>query len=286
MLSRAGVSVRDLEADRGLYVPEPARVIRAEEMTAAEKLLEVERLSGEPLGHEPGQFVQVFVPGIGEAPISISSAPGGGTSFDLCVRRVGTVTSALHRLEAGSILGVRGPLGHGFPMEELKDSDVLVVGGGIGLVPLRGVVQAILAERHAYGRVIVFAGFKSPQEVLFRDELAEWDSRDDLEFYITIDRPHPEWEGHVGVITTLFPEVSLDAPRTKAVICGPPIMYRFVLTECRLKGIADEDMILSLERRMRCGVGKCGHCQINNKYCCVDGPVFKYSELKFMWEAI
>ncbi|MCD6351658.1 MAG: FAD/NAD(P)-binding protein [Armatimonadetes bacterium] len=286
MAPRATVDIRHVEPDHDLYVPQPARIKRIEQLTETEKFFEVELESGEPLGHHPGQFVQVFAPGIDEAPISLSSAPNGRTSFDLVVRRIGNVTTAIHGLEVGEAIGIRGPLGKGFPMDELKGHDVLIVGGGIGLVPLRGVIQALLAERDAYERVIIFAGFKSPAEILFRDELAEWEQRDDVELYVTIDRPHPDWDGHVGVITTLFPEVELNPPKTKAVICGPPIMYRFVLAETRSKGIADEDTLLSLERRMRCGVGKCGHCQINNKYCCLDGPVFKYSELKFMWEAI
>jgi len=278
--------VQQVEPEWDLYVPQPARVINVVEQTATEKLFEIELLSGQPLGHQPGQFVQVFVPPIGEAPISLASAPNGRGSFDLVVRRIGDVTSALHRLEAGATIGIRGPLGRGFDVEELKGHDVLIVGGGIGLVPLRGLIQAVLAERGAFGRVVIFVGFKSPAEILFREELAQWQARDDVEFHITIDRPHPDWSGHVGVITTLFPDVEFAAARTKAVVVGPPVMYRFVITECRLKGIADENMILSLERRMRCGVGKCGHCQINNRYCCIDGPVFKYSELKFMWEAI
>ncbi len=280
------IDIHQVEPDANLYVPQPARIVRTEQLTETEKFFEIELVSGEPLGHQPGQFVQVFAPGIDEAPISLASAPNGRKTFDLVVRRIGNVTTALHELEPGDHIGIRGPLGKGFPMDELKDHDVLIVGGGIGLVPLRGVIQAILAERDDYHRVIIFAGFKSPAEILFRDELKEWAERDDLEVFVTIDKPHPDWDGHVGVITTLFPEVSLDAPRTRAVICGPPVMYRFVIAECRVAGIADEDMLLSLERRMRCGVGKCGHCQINNKYCCLDGPVFKYSELKFMWEAI
>lgn len=278
--------LQQVEPERDLYVPQPAKVVNIVEQTATEKLFEIQLASGEALGHQPGQFVQVFVPPIGEAPISLASAPNGRTSFDLVVRRIGDVTSALHKLEPGATIGIRGPLGRGFDVEELKGHDVLIVGGGIGLVPLRGLIQAVLAERDAFGRVVIFVGFKSPTEILFRDEIAQWEARDDVEFYITIDRPHPDWSGHVGVITTLFPEVEFAAARTKAVIVGPPVMYRFVITECRLKGIADENMILSLERRMRCGVGKCGHCQINNRYCCLDGPVFKYSELKFMWEAI
>jgi len=189
-------------------------------------------------------------------------------------------------MKEGDVVGIRGPFGHGFPMEELRGHDILIVGGGIGFVPLRGLIHAILSERDSFDRVVIFAGFRGPGEILFKDELKQWEEREDLEVYVTIDKPHPDWDGHVGVVTTLFPEVELNAPKTKAVIVGPPVMYRFVITECRLKGIADENIILSLERRMRCGVGKCGHCQINNRYCCLDGPVFKWSELKFMWEAI
>ncbi|MGD9518106.1 MAG: FAD/NAD(P)-binding protein [Armatimonadota bacterium] len=286
MAYRSGVNLQEVEPQAELYVPEPARIVKVEPQTAKEKLFEVELTSGRALGHGPGQFVQVFVPGIGEAPISLCSYRPGCSSFQLCVRNVGTVTAALHGLRPGALIGLRGPLGKGFAMDEIKGHDLLIVGGGIGLVPLRGVVQAILAERDQYGRVIILAGFKSPEEILFRSELEQWEQREDIEFAITIDRPHPGWGGHVGVITTLFPELRLDAPNTRALVVGPPIMYRFVITECRLKGLADESIILSLERRMRCGVGKCGHCQINNKYCCLDGPVFKYSELKFMWEAI
>ncbi len=278
--------IRQMEGDRNLYVPRPARIVRTVEQTPTEKLFELQLEGGEKLDFQPGQFVQVFVPGIGEAPISLASSPRGRDTFDLCVRRIGTVTEALHRMSEGDVVGIRGPFGHGFPVDELAGRDVLIVGGGIGLVPLRGLVQELLARRDEIDRLIIFAGFRSPQDILFRDELDEWAKRDDVEFYITIDRPHPDWDGHVGVITTLFPEVELNAAKTVAVIVGPPVMYRFVITECRLKGIADENMILSLERRMRCGVGKCGHCQINSRYCCLDGPVFRYSELKFMWEAI
>ena len=278
--------VARLVPQRDLYEPKPARIVRTIDETATEKLFEIELISGNPLGHQPGQFAQVFVPAIGEAPISLASAPNGRKSFDMCIRRIGDVTGALHKLQPGSLVGIRGPLGHGFPLDELKGHDLLIIGGGIGLVPLRGLIQAVLAERAAFERVIIFAGFKTPADMMFRDELAAWQTNSDIEMNISIDRAHPEWSGHVGVITTFFPETELNAAKTKAVVVGPPIMYRFVITECRLKGIADDDMILSLERRMRCGVGKCGHCQINSKYCCIDGPVFKYSDLKFMWEAI
>jgi NAD(P)H-flavin reductase len=223
---------------------------------------------------------------MGEAPISIASAPCEDPYFELCVRRVGNVTAALHHLGVGAFVGIRGPFGRGFPDEQLKGQDVLVVAGGIGLVPVRPLIHHILCNRMDYGDFTILYGMKRPEEMLFRDEVTEWGSSNAVDLHLTIDRPHPDWAGHVGVVTTLFPSLELDAPRTRAVIVGPPIMYQFVILECRNKGIADEDIILSLERHMKCGVGKCGHCQINGKYVCQDGPVFNYHELKQLWEAI
>jgi NAD(P)H-flavin reductase len=274
------------EADPRLYVPRRAILQRAIPQTALETLFQLELEDGSCLGHCPGQFVQVYVPGIGEAPISVASAPCDGPTFGLCVRKAGNVTAALHRLGEGAVIGVRGPFGHGFPDEELKGKDVLIVAGGIGLVPVRPLIHHILCNRPDYGEFTLLYGMKRPEEMLFRDEIDAWGQSDAVKLRLTIDRPHPDWTGHVGVVTTLFPELDLDAAQTRAVIVGPPIMFRFVIMECRNKGLADEHLFLSLERHMKCGVGKCGHCQINNKYVCQDGPVFTYQELKHMWEAI
>lgn len=271
---------------RDLYLPRRADILEIVEETPQERLLRLKMADGVPLGHKPGQFVQVCCFGIGEAPISMASAADESGTFDLCVRRVGNVTGALHRTVVGDTVGIRGPYGNGFPLDTLADRDLLIVGGGIGLVPLRGLIQAVLAQRELYRKVTILYGFKRPEEMLFRDELTAWGAREDVDLRLTIDRAHPDWSGHVGVITTLFPELTLDAAMTKAIVVGPPIMYQFVITECRLKGIADENILLSLERHMKCGVGKCGHCQINGKYCCLDGPVFTFSELKYLWEAI
>jgi len=158
------------------------------------------------------------------------------------------------------------------------------VAGGIGLVPIRPLIHHVLAERDQFGGLTLLYGFKQPSEMLHRQELAEWQERDDFEVQLTIDEPHPDWDGPVGVITTLFPDLQINAPNTKAIIVGPPVMYPFVVAECREKGIADEDMIFSLERYMKCGVGKCGHCAIKHKYVCTDGPVFTYAEMREMEE--
>jgi sulfite reductase subunit B len=269
-----------------IYLPSPAEIIRAEQLTKMEKLFEIRLKNGRDLGHQPGQFVEVSLFGIGEAPISISSSPTQKGSFELAVRAVGNVTKALHSLSSGASLGIRGPFGKGFPVEELKGKDILFVAGGIGLVPLRSLINYVLDNRPAYGRVLVLFGAKTPAEQLFLEDLARWRASKEMEYLETVDRSDGQWQGNVGVITTLFRKISIDPKKTVAVIVGPPIMYRFAILEAQAKGIPDDQLIVSLERRMKCGVGKCGHCQINNLYVCQEGPVFNYAKIKDVKEAI
>lgn len=274
------------EVRQELYVPRLTTVESIEPVTDTEALIRLAFADGSSLGHQPGQFVQVSIPGIGEAPISIASAPCDDPTFELCVRKIGDVTTALHRLQAGAFVGIRGPFGNGFPDDDLHGKDVLVVAGGIGLVPVRPLIHHIVCSREDYGKFTILYGMRRPDEMLFRDELAAWTDDETVDLRMSVDRSHPDWKGHVGVVTTLFPDLEVNPAETVAVVVGPPIMFRFVIAELRLKGVPDDRIILSLERRMKCGVGKCGHCQINNKYVCVDGPVFSYHELKYMWEAI
>lgn len=272
-----------------IYEPELATIKKIDTLTAREKLFTIQLNHGRPLGHRPGQFVEVSVFGVGEAPISVSSSPAdGGNTFELGIRKVGNVTGALHNMEAGATIGIRGPFGTYFPAEELTGRDILVVAGGIGLIPARSFINYILHHRNDYGRLIVFFGAKTPSERLFTGELAKWMASDDIEYFETVDRGDETWKGNTGVITTLFSKVEIDPQKTTAIVVGPPIMYRFVIKECRDKGIKDENIIISLERRMKCGVGKCGHCQINGIYVCQDGPVFRYSDIttKNLREAI
>ena len=270
-----------------IYTPEMARLLDVKQMTSLEKVFTIELPDGRNLGHDPGQFVAVSLFGIGEAPISITSSPSRSNSvFELCVRGVGDVTNALHRMKAGDKVGIRGPFGHGFPIEKMRGKDVLFAPGGLGLAPLRSLINQVLDERGSFGRVIVLYGSKRPEELLFRDELDEWVARDDVECHITVDRGDDTWDGNVGVITTLFADVNINPRNTVAVTCGPPIMYRFVLMELLGKGIPETQIYLSLERRMKCGVGKCGHCQINDLYCCQEGPVFTYAQIKGVEEAL
>jgi len=268
------------------YQPTVAEMVKIEQLTETEKLFTLHLKDGRDLGHRAGQFVEVSVFGVGEAPISVTSSPTRNGTFELCVRRVGDVTGALHRMKPGATVGIRGPYGNGFPLEQMRGKDLLFAPGGIGLPPLRSVINQVLDERESFGRVIILYGARNPSELLFKDELAQWEARDDVEFHVTVDRGDENWTGNVGVITTLFPKITINPRNTVAMTVGPPVMYRFVLMELLSKGVQDGRIFLSLERRMKCGLGKCGHCQINNVYVCQKGPVFSYAQLKELPEAI
>jgi sulfhydrogenase subunit gamma (sulfur reductase) len=273
--------------ERQLYLPTFVRILDIKPLTDLEKVFTFELPNGRPLGHRPGQFVEVSVLGVGEAPISISSSPSrSNKSFELCVRRVGDVTSALHSLKPGDRVGIRGPFGRGFPFEKFRGKDLLFTPGGLGLAPLRSLINQVIDERAMFGRVVILYGARNPGELLFIDELNHWDEMEDVELYLTVDRGDDSWTGNTGVITTLFRHISVYPRNTVAATCGPPIMYRFVLMELFGKGISEGNIWLSLERRMKCGVGKCGHCQINNVYACQSGPVFSYKEIKGLEEAL
>jgi sulfite reductase subunit B len=268
------------------YLPQMATIVRTEKMTAKEKFFEIRLPGGADLGHKSGQFVEVSLFGIGEAPISVSSSPTKKGAFDLVVREVGNVTKALHGLEAGAKVGIRGPYGNGFDMDSFKGKDVLVVGGGIGLVPLRSVINYVLDKRSDFGKLTVLYGTRNPSEILFKDEIKQWESRKDMDFRMTVDRGDASWKGNVGVITTLLPPLSIDLGKTEVVVCGPPVMYKFVIMSLQSKQISNEKIWVSLERKMKCGLGKCGHCQINHLYVCQDGPVFNYHQVYDVKEAI
>ncbi|MFQ3295768.1 MAG: sulfhydrogenase subunit gamma (sulfur reductase) [Halobacteriales archaeon] len=268
--------------------PEPATITDIRRYTDKDALFEIDLEERDELGHGPGEFVQVFVPGIGEAPISVSSAPEEGTTFDLVIREVGNVTGAIHEMEPGDQLGIRGPYGKGWEPERLKGQDLLFVAGGIGLPPTRSMIEKALANREDYGDITILYGTTSPNDILHAEDIERWREREDVEFRMTVDDvpDGTEWDGNVGVITTIIPPVDIDPETTTAMICGPPVMYQYVLEELEKKNLPEENILVSLERRMRCAVGLCGHCQMNDLYVCKDGPVFKYTTAKERGEAI
>jgi NAD(P)H-flavin reductase len=267
-----------------IFLPREATIVRSVQATPTETHFTLRMADGQPMEHEPGQIVELSLFGYGEIPVGIASSPTRKNTFDLVVRSVGRVSGAVTKLEKGQSVYVRGPLGHGFDLTKLRGQDVLIVAGGIGLCPTRSLIQYILDRRDEFKRFVLFYGAREPGLQLFTDDLAKWRTANDVEYYETVDRSDPSWSGNVGVITTLFPEVELK-PETRAVICGPPIFYRFVIRELDMIGIPRENVFVDLERRMKCGVGKCGHCQINDKYVCVDGPVFSFADVQGLEEA-
>ena len=268
------------------YVPECATIVEKRPVTQHETFYRLRLDSGRSLGHRSGQFVQISLMGIGEAPISVSSGPSDEPAFEMVVRRVGNVTEALERLEPGVKVGVRGPYGTSFPMADLRGRDILVVAGGIGIVPVRSAIQEVLGHRSDYGRLTIAYGMRAPQDRLFGAEIAAWLDEPQVTVLETVDHLEDLWHGQVGPVTTLLPSCGIDVGRTAALVCGPPVMYRYVLSDLIAMGMRENDIYVSLERKMKCGIGKCGHCQINGTYVCQDGPVFTYAQVRNLPEAL
>lgn len=228
----------------------------------------------------PGQFTMVYVFGIGEVPLSISGDPATPDVLVHTVRAVGAVTRAVCAAKKGDVLGVRGPFGEGWPVEAARGRDVIIIAGGLGLAPLRPLVRAIVAERGAFGRVVLLVGARTPASLLFSRELAHWRARFDLEVRATVDAGDPTWNGDVGVVTTLLPRATFDPAATTGFVCGPEVMMRFAAADLVHRGVPPERLFLSMERNMKCAVGVCGHCQFGPAFICTDGPVFPYSRIE------
>ncbi len=235
----------------------------------------------------PGQFAEVSIYGTGEFPTSLPPSPTEKEVF-FTVRRVGSVTAALHALKPGQRFGVRGPYGNGFPMESYHGKNLVFVAGGIGLIPLRSCIVYALANRDKYKRVQVFYGSRTPKDLMYIDLLKQWEKDSGFECHLTVDRGDESWKGNTGVVGSLFkkPGVSMEIDNTIVFICGPPIMFRFVLKDLKNMGFEDKNMVSTLERSMKCGVGKCGHCCIGVAYVCSDGPVFTLEQIRRLGEDI
>lgn len=254
-------------------VPRPYRVRRRWRETHDTVTLALDPLSGEPMAYRPGQFNMLYSFGIGEVPISISCDDRPGRPLLHTVRAVGAVSRALCQLRAGDVVGVRGPFGSSWGVEDAEGRDLVLVAGGIGLAPLRSVLRHALARRRRFGRLIVLVGARTPDEVVFVRELDRLRTRDDVEVELTVDRAGPGWDHHVGVVTQLIPLVTFDVERAVFMVCGPEVMMRFTAAAVLARGVAPDRIRVSLERNMRCAVGWCGHCQLGPDFVCADGPV-------------
>jgi len=269
---------------KDLYLPKAAEIREVIEENSQIKtfvLAFVDRQYNDSFTYQPGQFLMVSVPHCGEAPISISSTPFHAGIIHLSVRRAGKLTAAMHDMKKGDVLALRGPYGRPFPMASLVDKDLLFVAGGIGLAPLRSVINTCLANGHDH-RITILYGSRTPSDIAFKADLTTWGQSDNVSCVLTVDRAEPGWEGEVGLVTALLAHCSLDPDKTKALVCGPPMMIRAVLAELEHRGFADEDIITTMERHMKCAVGICRHCHMDEKLVCKDGPVFTLEELKRM----
>ena len=227
-----------------------------------------------------GQFNMLYVFGVGEIPISISGDPAKRKPLVHTTRAVGTVSKAMRELKANDVIGVRGPFGSYWPIKQAEGKDVVIAAGGIGLAPLRSVMYHILSHREKYGKTVLLYGARTPEDILYRHELEQWRAQFDLEVDVTVDRATGSWRGSVGVVTRLIPRASFDPNNTIAMVCGPEIMMRFTAAELEKRGVALENIYVSMERNMKCAIGMCGHCQYGPNFVCKDGPVFQYSQIQ------
>lgn len=264
-----------------IYQPQPAKIISVTDESIDTKLFRlcfIDRKSQKEFNFIPGQFVQIGLPGYGECPISLASSPYyAGEYFELAIRQVGQLTRKLGALKKGDVVDIRGPYGNGFDLDLLKGKPLLLIGGGCGFIPLRPLVIDYLAGRLKNKTLQIFYGCKNEETMLFKREQAAWNRQAELS--VVLEKPSAKWAGAKGLITDLFKNRTI-AENSIAVLVGPPIMYRFVISELKKRKIPDENIYLSLEKKMFCGVGVCQHCAIEANYVCQDGPVFRWSDIK------
>ena len=240
--------------------------------------------SSVPLTFQPGQFSMLWAFGVGEIPVSISGDPADASSLTYTVRSVGQVSKALVQLKPHESVGIRGPFGAAWPIEEARGKDIVIVAGGIGLAPLRSVICTVLSNRDEYGRLLIFYGTRTPRDLLFRKQLREWAKQPRTNVFITVDSGGLSWRGHVGVVTNLFRYAHLNTSTSIAMLCGPEVMMRFAARELETRGLPLSAIYLSMERNMKCAVGFCGHCQWGPHFICKDGPVFSYNRIRSLME--
>ena len=234
----------------------------------------------EEISFTTGQFIGLTIPGVGEAPFTPSSRPAVKDTMEVTVMKVGKVTEKIHQLRKGDIIGLRGPFGKGYPLDDFKGKEILVVGGGCGFAPLRSLMYSLFDMSQDIKKLIFRGGCKTPKELVYRSETENWAQRKDLDLKLTVDTGDSEWKGDVGLVTTILDNIAMDCQTGLAIVCGPPIMMKFAIKKLLDLSFKEENLYLSMEKNMSCGIGKCGHCRIGTYYACKDGPVFRYSKIK------
>ncbi len=273
---------------KNLYLPIMAKVTRIEKLSANIKLFRFKMIRGsfpknrDGLTFTPGQFMMAGIWGYGEAPFAILSSPSEDRFMEILVRRVGTVTNALHRLSVGGELAIRGPYGNGFPVSFFEEKDIVMVSGGCGIPPMAALVEHIIHRRDRFGRVYLLYGAATPQDILVKDRLDIWGGH--IHILLTVDHPTPEWKGHVGMVSAMLRDIEINPLNSVAAMCGPGPMMTALEKILRPLGIADRRIYVSLERKMQCGIGKCQHCTTGDSYVCLDGPVYNFDQIDKTWD--
>jgi sulfhydrogenase subunit gamma (sulfur reductase) len=276
---------------RNPFLPQPARIVRKFDLTDDVRFFQIrlkERDQVLSFDYKPGQFVIFSLPGTGEAPFSLSSTPSRPGLLEFGIRKVGRLTEALFRLNENDEIGIRGPYGNGFPVEQMTGSNLLIVMGGLGAVPLRSLLLYALDNRELFGGLHLLYGSKRPEDMLYRKEFFEFIPREDIDCLLTVEEDRTgNWPCNRGFVTELFSKIkNLEPQNTYASVCGPPVMYKFVMEHLVALNIPKHQILMTLERRMKCGIGKCGHCVIEDIYTCMDGPIFTYWDVLHMKELI
>ena len=261
-----------------LYRPIETEVLEVIPETPTIKTLRLE--PKEQITFVTGQFIELTIPGVGEAPFTPSSRPSVKDTLEVTVMKAGKVTENIHQLKKGDIVGLRGPFGQGYPLDKFKEKEILVLGGGVGLAPLRSLLYVLFDRINDFERIYFRYGARTPKDIIYKEEIKLWSGRDDLDFQITVDVGDKEWKDHVGVVTTILDGMAIDCSKAVAIVCGPPVMMKFSTLELIALGFKDRNIYLSMEKNMSCGIGKCGHCRVGTYYACKDGPVFTYDKIK------
>ena len=269
------------------FIPYLATVQRVTDLTSDVKLFNVELSNPavqESFSYRPGQFAFISAFGVGEAPFCITSVAHRSEGLEFAIRRVGTVTDTLHEFEEGAIIGVRGPFGNYFPLEDYEGKNIFIIGGGIGMAPLRPVINFILDHRDSYGELFIINGARTPQDLVFAPEFDTWSQSPHTKLELTVDRGDENWTGRVDLVPNVVKEIKPSPENTIAITCGPPIMIRFTLAALKELGFAPRQIVTTLEGKMKCGLGKCARCNVGDKYICKDGPVFDFEQISSLFE--
>lgn len=267
------------------YISYPATIERIRQETPDAKTFSVRFTDSnltESFRYRPGRFMEISILGLGEAPISIASSPSGNGCLEFMIRAVGSVTKAINKLNPGDIIYLRGPYGNSFPFEEWRGKNLYFIAGGIGFAPLRSLIHFVMDTRNDFLRIKVLYGAKTPDDICFKEELKEWERERNTEILLTVDKLTDGWEHTIGVVTDLWKKTSIHPENSVSIVCGPPIMMSSVASRLLKSGFSENDIFMTLERYMKCGIGKCGHCNIGNKFVCTDGPVFTLGQVKLL----